>query len=296
VKVILTRGLIASGKTTWSKQFVKENSDYIRLSRDDFRHMLDGYSYLPQTEKLITQMMESCIDNAIGQNLNIIIDEQHLNEKFLKEKIDKFKKINCEIEIKEFPVTLGEALTRDSKRSFPIGESVIKNTWKKYEIQLKQILERAKPKYEFKKELDYCWIIDIDGTLADSTHRKIFDFKECINDKVIIPVDLLLAYARHAEGGPEYIILLSGREEVCRKETEAWLTKNNISYDYLYMRKEGDYRADTIIKKELFDRYIKDKYNVELVIDDRPVVLKMWQDMGIFTLNVNQDVYAKNNF
>ena len=89
---------------------------------------------------------------------------------------------------------------------------------------------------------------------------------------------------------------MSGRKETCREITEQWLEKNNVPYDDLYMRKADDNRDDTVIKRELFEKYIKGRYNVLFVIDDRPKVCKMWQDLGIFTLVVNQDVYAKNDF
>ena len=33
-----------------------------------------------------------------------------------------------------------------------------------------------------------------------------------------------------------------------------------------------------------------------LVIDDRPKVVRMWIDLGLFVLNANQDPYCKNDF
>lgn len=62
------------------------------------------------------------------------------------------------------------------------------------------------------------------------------------------------------------------------------------------MRKEKDYRDDTTIKKELFEEYIKNKYQPMFVIDDRPSVVQMWVDLGLFVFNVNQDPWAKNPF
>jgi hypothetical protein len=56
----------------------------------------------------------------------------------------------------------------------------------------------------------------------------------------------------------------------------------------LYMRKTDDYRDDTIVKRELYENYIKDKFNVVAVFDDRPKVLRMWRKLGLFTFNVAQ--------
>ena len=46
LKIIITRGIPGSGKTTWAKDVVKENSNYIRINRDDLRIMLIGKWYL----------------------------------------------------------------------------------------------------------------------------------------------------------------------------------------------------------------------------------------------------------
>ena len=35
--IIVTIGLPGSGKTTWGKSFLKQNSDYVKIERDDLR-------------------------------------------------------------------------------------------------------------------------------------------------------------------------------------------------------------------------------------------------------------------
>jgi predicted kinase len=298
LQIIFTKGLQASGKSTWAKQFVKENQNYKRVCRDDFRHMIASYEFNDENEKIVTDIEKSSMRSLLSFGYNIIIDKMNLNDKYLKKDIQFIKdeaslyKFDLNIEIKEFPITLSEAIERDKQRDFKIGESVIKKTWHKYEIELKQMIEKAKPKYEFKKELPYCVICDIDGTLSDSSQRRIFNYKECVNDEIIKPVKCILDRMEYIK----CILLVSGREEICRKETEEWLRINNIPYNYLYMRKEKDFRADTIVKKEIFDEHIKDKYNVDFVIDDRHSVCQMWIDQGLFVFNVNQDPYARNKF
>lgn len=301
IHVIFTKGLQGSGKSTWAEQFIKDNQNYKRINRDSFRHMLSAYTFDDENENLVSETEKFTIETIIRFNYNIIIDKMNLNEKALKKDMElleyfanKYNK-QVEFETKEFPITLGEAIERDKKRDFVIGEKVIKQTWKRYEIELKQMIERAKPKYEWNSSLPYCIICDIDGTLSHSPNRRIFDFKEVINDKVIGPVAYLLSAINCFEWG-EDIIIVSGREEICRKETEEWLKNNNIFYEHLYMRKEKDYRDDTIIKKEIYEEHIKDKYNINFVIDDRPSVVQMWIDMGLFVINVNQDPYCKNDF
>src|SRR3954463_8864598 len=96
-------------------------------------------------------------------------------------------------------------------------------------------------------------IFDIDGTLADTTHRlhhvkakpPNWDafFAECVNDPLIEPTHEL-AQVVAAQGYK--IILVSGRSAKVRPETEAWLAQHAVPYQELHMRAEGDYRQDTV--------------------------------------------------
>ncbi len=298
VHVIFTRGMQASGKSTWAEQFIKENQNYKRVNRDSFRHMISAYTFDDENEKIVTVLENHSIQHLLLKGYNLIIDKMNLNNKQLEKDIDYIKATILgmnkipEIEIKEFPITLGEAIERDKKRNFPISEKVLKKTWHKYEVELKQMIEKHKPKYEWNGSLPYAIICDIDGTLAHSPNRKIFDFKEVINDELIHPVwSILDKYNKNTE-----IILLSGREETCRKETEGWLKIKHVPYNNLYMRKEKDYRDDTIVKRELFNENVRGKYQPLFVIDDRPSVVQTWIDMGLFVFNCNQDPYCKNDF
>jgi hypothetical protein len=54
------------------------------------------------------------------------------------------------------------------------------------------------------------------------------------------------------------------------------------------MRAESDFRKDSIVKKELFDNHIKNKYFIEYVLDDRNQVVDMWRDMGLKCLQVQE--------
>lgn len=139
-------------------------------------------------------------------------------------------------------------------------------------------------------------IVDIDGTVADLTHRLHYvetkpanweAFKSLVSqDKPIIPVITIVQAL--AENHYD-LIFVSGREgtDECHADTFEWLFKYFTDFK-LYMRKEKDYRADDIIKKEIFEEYIKPYYNVVAVFDDRPRVVKMWREQGLFVFDVNQ--------
>lgn len=140
-----------------------------------------------------------------------------------------------------------------------------------------------------------CWIFDLDGTLANLDHRlhhiqskpKNWDaFNAGIMDDYVVPQTASLLRTMYNLG--KGIIICSGRNGVVREQTEQWLDFNSIPYDALYMRKNRDYRPDTIIKSELLDQIIAAGWQPEAVVDDRMRVCKMWHDRGIFVFCVNQ--------
>ena len=127
-------------------------------------------------------------------------------------------------------------------------------------------------------------ICDIDGTLAHMQDRDPYDYDKVDTDVVDKTIKNIL---RVFYGNSDYAILIvSGREDTCKDKTIGWLSKNYVMYDELFMRKHGDYRPDEVIKKEIYDKHIKDKYDVEFVLDDRNKVVKMWRGIGLKCLQV----------
>lgn len=142
-RIILTRGIPASGKSTWAKQEVLKDPEHsVRINRDDLRNMSGKY-WVPAREHYIEACKGIILINAMNFKFNtIIIDEMNLNPKengYLKGTVsmmnDTFKDNNDKyiIEIKDFTnVPLDVCLERDSKRENPIGENVIIGIFNKY--------------------------------------------------------------------------------------------------------------------------------------------------------------------
>lgn len=141
--------------------------------------------------------------------------------------------------------------------------------------------------YEELPEKQEAIVCDLDGTLALMEDRKPFDWHLVGQDKLNIPVyDLLLKYAA-TQTMPPAIILLSGRKDVCRPETEQWLDEWTVPYDHLYMRAADDDRKDGYTKYDLFNEHIRDNYNVLFMLDDRDQVVALWRTMGLACFQVN---------
>jgi len=122
-----------------------------------------------------------------------------------------------------------------------------------------------------------CVIFDLDGTFAFLGDRSPYDASSAEGDEVNAAVNFVYQAVR--SGTPETAILLvSGREERWRPETERWLAKHGIAYEALYLRRTGDRRKDTIVKREIYDRHIDGKYAVQVVFEDRDQVVRMWRD------------------
>ncbi len=125
-------------------------------------------------------------------------------------------------------------------------------------------------------------ICDIDGTLSHMTHRGPFDWMKVGTDSLDDVVYRILD-----RFNDKYkIILVSGRDSICREITETWLRDKNIHYDKLYMRPLGDMRRDVEVKREIYDNYIKDNYEIFFVLDDRNQVVDMWREIGLKCLQV----------
>jgi len=137
---------------------------------------------------------------------------------------------------------------------------------------------------------------DIDGTLADVSHRVHYwrqkpknwnMFKsEMVNDK---PIEQIVNIARTMWFAGHTVILCSGRGDDTRKLTEDWLYDHDIKFEKLYMREANDYRGDDIVKKELLDQIVaRFGKKPDIVFDDRPRVVKMWRENGVFVADVYQ--------
>lgn len=293
-KLIYTVGVSCSGKTTWVNDFLSQGNNknsWVNINRDDIRGFLftggtidwGKYKFTKGNENLVTEMQHHLIKNATEKGKNIIISDTNLNPKY----IDYFKTWDClkryTFNEKVFHIDLLEALERDAKRLSGVGYKVITSQYKNYaDGFLKKNWHDSN-----KKGVPSAVILDIDGTLASMHNRSPFEWDKVGED---LPRTEIIHMAKGliAEG---YVpIFMSGRDSVCMEATQLWIEKYFTElggHFHLYMRPKGDCRKDTIIKKELFNKYVNHNYNVKLVLDDRPTVSRMFKyDLGLNVVNV----------
>ena len=141
-------------------------------------------------------------------------------------------------------------------------------------------------------------VFDIDGTLADNHHRVHHVKSKPKNwpaydaaipdDTTIWPMAETFRALRLA--GYD-IIFVTGRSERSRKDTVKWLDENDLhnSLSKVYMRPDGDYRSDDIVKCEILDQIIKEYgFKPDIWFDDRPRVVRAIRARGVFVVDVYQ--------
>ncbi len=141
------------------------------------------------------------------------------------------------------------------------------------------------------------YIFDLDGTLADTSHRlhlvkngsKHWSkfYSQCVNDSP--NKDVISIYNSLRKDG-NTMIIFTGRRESSRHDTQDWLKRHEIIYSKLLMRPEDDFTSDHSLKKKwLYE--LKLNNNVAAVFDDRGKVVDMWRREGITCLQVAQEYF-----
>jgi len=282
--LIICRGLPASGKSTWAKAEVAKLAPKpaIVVNRDTLRLQNPG-----RGEGFIRTLRDDLIEEHLMLGYIVISDDTNLIHSTFNGLVELAKRCVASFQVKDFTdVSVEECIKRDAARPASVGAAVIRRFAKLVGAAKRQ------PVNTQVAGLPTAILCDLDGTLALFNGRGPFETGKCETDILSIPVNATMQGVRNAylQNNDElHIILMSGREDKFRPHTERWLVKNNVYYDQLYMRTTADKRKDAIVKRELFDAHIKDKYNVLFVLDDRDQVVRMWRhDLNLVVFQVSE--------
>lgn len=292
-EIIVTRGLPASGKSTWAKAWVAEDPDNrVRVNRDDIRFALFG-KYTGVDENFVTKVEEDTVRAALKAGKDVVVDAMHLKAAYVKKWLN-FGPVSVE----EFVVPVERCVHQNIGRAYAgersVGNEVIYGLAKRFHIPADGTLPKVDltaevppqftPRPAWDPELPTAIIVDTDGTLANhEPHRSPYDPSKYHLDTVFGEV----AGVINDLAGIYFVIGVSGRDDTYREVTEKWWAEHaRLKADEFYMRAAGDTRKDDIVKAEIFDKHIAGRYNVIGVFDDRPRVCRMWRAKGLTTFQV----------
>jgi len=256
---------------------------YVRINRDDLRSMIDVGAFSKGREELIRKAELTLAKLYFESGKTPIIDDCNLSEHAQNMWKNFSQEMKAKLTVVDFThVSLEECIERDKKRQNYVGEAVIRRMYKQWITPAPVVYQRDPSKAK-------AVIFDMDGTLAFLNGRSPYDASTCENDLVNEPVAQLARFYALQEYA---ILIVSGRENKYREQTEGWLATNDIPYNYLFMRKTGDNRKDSIVKKEIFENDINPFYNIEVVVDDRKAVVSMWRnELGLTVFQVAEGDY-----
>lgn len=283
-KLIMTKGLSASGKSTWAREQVEKGQGNVkRVCKDDLRAMLDNGAHSDGREKAVLAARDTLVGTFLALGHTVIVDDTNLAPKHEQRLWEIARAHNVAFEVKDFThVSVEECLKRDRKRSNYVGEQVILKQYNDY------LAPKAEPPTHDMSKHD-CVIVDLDGTLADISHRSPYDASTCEDD--ILRHHVAQAVHAYRAWHQVFVILVSGRNEKYRAETERWLAKHGIVYHSLHMRPDEDGRKDYVFKEEVYLNEIKPTFNVLGVWDDRPSVIRnCWRKHGLPVFNCGDGI------
>lgn len=271
MKLKMMSGLPASGKTTYARELV-DTGNSGRINRDDLRAMVFNGVWTGKREGVIVDIEKAIAEVLIKHKITPVIDDTNLTDGH-RAMWSGFAKAH-DVAFETYDLDPGHftCVRRDELRNRSVGEAVIN----RMALKAGRIDFHGLP----------IVLVDIDGTLADGTHRQGHlkgprkDWKTYYSllseDE---PIDFVVRWVR--ELSKDHIIcLVSGRPDTYQHETLAWLRKHHIPFNFLFMRAGNDKREDYIVKEEILNMLPREL--IQFAIDDRPQVIeKCWRKNGI---------------
>ena len=257
-------------------------------------------------EGLVSNTKRNIALDAMVKGYDIVVDNMNLNpkeakfwqdlinthNKYVKDEAavqpaNVTEKYEYVIEFKDFFIPLEECIRRDACRPNPIGEKVIRDTWRRYKhfIQTTEVEKYVTNLRPWKIGLPTCVVIDMDSTVCFNTSKRPW-FGEGSTEAMIndIPNHGIVELIKSQEYS---VVVCTGRNKDQYKVTIEWLANQGINPVDCYMRENGDYRKGVEVKAELMNR-ILDKYNVLVVFEDCEPIVQKYREMGLTVLQPNK--------
>lgn len=287
-KMVILRGLPGAGKTTEAYHWVNEDADWrVRVSRDD----LAQASYKKTVHELSRHQTDTIVHHetdlvtaSLGAKLSVIIDDAiNLKSETVKFWYNIADKYQVPVEVVDIDASLEDSLSRNRSRLFPVDDEIIRDFHKRY---FKKGKPRPAPKHTVGEPLGRAYTpnpdlpkavwLDVDGTVARMVDRPPFAWERVHEDE---PITHVIEAVQALQKDNYKIVVMSGRDEVCKPATVEWLQKHGIEPDDVFMRPAGSYTPDDKVKHDLFWEHVAPKYDVRFALDDRQKVVDFTRDV-----------------
>lgn len=299
-ELIITRGLPASGKSTWAHAWQAESpATRVVICRDDTRKAMFGSAdqdyyrapALAQREAIVTEANTHAIQHALKAGFSVCVADTNLPVRRCRDLARLAVAAGVPwrtVEFEDAPLAL--CLSRNAARTDkePVPEDAIREMYNRYlrgglapvptDVGEADTYADIVPVQSTFASYGPAYIFDIDGTLAHMDGRSPYDYTRVGED--VVDRDVARMVKNLSEVGYA-ILIVSGRKAECYDDTVEWLDNNGIRFDELFMRADGDDRKDWKVKYDIFNEHIRNQYRVVGVFDDRDQVVKMWRALGL---------------
>lgn len=300
LSAIITVGAPASGKSTYASRALDANPDMVEINRDNIRmelskcsyaeNLWDSWDFNKQQEGMVTNEFNKQLKQAIQLEKDIICSDTNLNDKRREMLQDCLEQMGYDVEIVPIHVNYDTLVKQNKQRVNKVNEFVLRNMWQKME---RFMLNHTNTRSRYIDPDQKILICDIDGTVSTNDGKRgWYEWGAVIHDSPrqhVIDMVQALAFSKDYR-----IVFVSGRDVCCYNDTKLWLEAHFEEYASHYdiqllMRPHKTNNCDTEVKLELFDVFLRENHargNIVAVFDDRPVVVEMWQDLGLNTIAV----------
>jgi hypothetical protein len=286
------RGYPGSGKSYAAREMASRTGAVI-VCRDTIRYRLFG-RYTDVDEKAVSVAETSEVTSLLSAGQSVIVDAMHLNPDYLKRWAKIASEFGADWDVYDVLTDPNDCLLNDAdidrvRQGKSVGHAVINKLATRWPMKDWPVVEAPDAfvveLYDPPEGKPFAIIVDIDGTLAHADDRDPYDFANVHRDAV----DPCIRHLVNMYANSDYaahVIVVSGRDDSCYDQTLKWLDDNNVHCDELHMRKAKDNRKDNIVKYEIFNEHIRERFRVLVVLDDRDQVVKMWRSLDLKCLQV----------
>ncbi|MEV6492536.1 AAA family ATPase [Actinoplanes sp. NPDC051633] len=132
-RLLITRGLPGSGKTTFARRL---QPWVVRVNRDDLRRMLHGRRiYTPWAEGQVTVVQRGMVETLLTARADVMIDDTNLRPGLVRQWAALAARLGALFELHDFTgVPVEECVRRDAGRSADerVGEAGIRTMHERY--------------------------------------------------------------------------------------------------------------------------------------------------------------------